>query len=376
MGNPFVLTVQLKQHSPLIHFQSDQPGATLRATELKPKLDKFLIAHTFKDNFEEYKRFLVEYDEKKYLQLKGNEKKDYEERIHKALDYKVKIRVDPGKVRTESFSIITMKKTGVRYPLLTLEIFSLKPGLLDKIKEVIDDFFILHNFGLRQSKGFGCFTTSDTTQDGFEKTALIKYPVFYKKRTTVPNVFSEIDMDYKILKSGNNHNQYLKSELFRYFCGQGQIAWEKRKIKETLKAKYPGVFNSLMHRGENKGNRIATCDSDKKDPDYRYIRALLGLAEHNEFRTWQGKIQITIEDHKEEIERFQSPLMFKVFNQTIYIFPNEIPDAMFNRNFNFLLDDNNLFTIPTPKKDQFSMIEFLDFSLFKELKGWERIPKK
>ncbi len=33
----------LKQHTPIIHFQPEQSGATLRATELKPKLDRFLI---------------------------------------------------------------------------------------------------------------------------------------------------------------------------------------------------------------------------------------------------------------------------------------------------------------------------------------------
>lgn len=33
----------LEQQTPLIHFQYDQPGATLRATEVKPKLDKFII---------------------------------------------------------------------------------------------------------------------------------------------------------------------------------------------------------------------------------------------------------------------------------------------------------------------------------------------
>ena len=32
----------LKQHTPLIHFH-DQDEATLRATEVKPKLDKYLI---------------------------------------------------------------------------------------------------------------------------------------------------------------------------------------------------------------------------------------------------------------------------------------------------------------------------------------------
>ena len=33
----------LKAHTPLIHFQYNQSGATLRATEVKPKLDRFLL---------------------------------------------------------------------------------------------------------------------------------------------------------------------------------------------------------------------------------------------------------------------------------------------------------------------------------------------
>jgi len=43
----FKVEFTLKQHTPMIHFQADQSGATLRATELKPKLDRFLIERVF-----------------------------------------------------------------------------------------------------------------------------------------------------------------------------------------------------------------------------------------------------------------------------------------------------------------------------------------
>ena len=36
-------TYFLEQQTPMIHFQSSEAGATLRASEVKPKLDKFLI---------------------------------------------------------------------------------------------------------------------------------------------------------------------------------------------------------------------------------------------------------------------------------------------------------------------------------------------
>ena len=38
-----VITYELKQETPIIHFQHNQSGATLRATEVKPKLDRFII---------------------------------------------------------------------------------------------------------------------------------------------------------------------------------------------------------------------------------------------------------------------------------------------------------------------------------------------
>jgi hypothetical protein len=37
------LIITLKQHTPIIHFQHDQDGATLRASEVKPKLDRYIL---------------------------------------------------------------------------------------------------------------------------------------------------------------------------------------------------------------------------------------------------------------------------------------------------------------------------------------------
>ena len=39
----FKMIVELKQQTPILHFQPDESGATLRASEVKPKLDRFLI---------------------------------------------------------------------------------------------------------------------------------------------------------------------------------------------------------------------------------------------------------------------------------------------------------------------------------------------
>ena len=78
----YKLCFKLKQHTPIIHFQADQKGATLRASELKPKLDRFLIDKVgmLDDNGkpkEKYKSWFI-----------GGGKK------HLALDYKVKIEAN------------------------------------------------------------------------------------------------------------------------------------------------------------------------------------------------------------------------------------------------------------------------------------------
>ena len=44
MLEKYIIRRKLKQQTPMIHFQYNQKGATLRATEVKPKLDKFILS--------------------------------------------------------------------------------------------------------------------------------------------------------------------------------------------------------------------------------------------------------------------------------------------------------------------------------------------
>ena len=37
------LELDLKCHAPIIHFQPEEEGATLRASEVKPKFDRYLM---------------------------------------------------------------------------------------------------------------------------------------------------------------------------------------------------------------------------------------------------------------------------------------------------------------------------------------------
>lgn len=396
MNQSFSITIHLKQHTPLIHFQHQQKGAALRATELKPKLDKFLIKTVFNGDFQAYKNYLVENDEIHYQKLDEKEKQKYEKDIHKALDYK--ITVIARDQSHFSYRVITENKTGILYSQMTINIFCFHQKLLNIINQYINEFFILHQFGLGQSKGFGGFTTSQTTPKLFEQILEKNFPVIYKKelkhKKNYKDVMEIIKREYQILKSGINFKGYVKSKLFQYMCREHHIDWEKRYIKETLKEEYPEIFSVLLK--DTDVNRIQRCSSSKEKPGYKYIRALLGLAEHNEYRVDKrksplGKIKIIIKDKQEQITRFQSPIQFKIFkennNYTLYLLPQPIADDIFDREFSFKLEKayqdkkrkeplKHLFTIPTPKKDQFDLVEFLDSSLeFKKISngyGWER----
>ena len=86
------LEIKLKQHTPLIHFQHDQEGATLRASEVKPKLDRFIIDKMFHDNFEECKEFLVGYNPDPQKQEDSiNTLRSKWDSGYRALNYKIRI---------------------------------------------------------------------------------------------------------------------------------------------------------------------------------------------------------------------------------------------------------------------------------------------
>jgi len=386
MDNEFSFTVKLKQHSPLIHFQHDQYGATLRATELKPKLDKFLFENEFKDNWKIYIPLLVGFEKGKYEKMNETQRQEYGKKMHRALNYKVTIR-NKGNISLEKYTIITEEKVWICYHNdLEVTFFSYEKDVLTALKKWLTDFFILHNFGLNQSKGFGGFTLVETGREDFERTIRQKYNVFFKKKFTndwncrnyIP-IIKLIKTEYHRLKTGTNKAE---SRLFKFMKLKG-INWERNLIKKKLKENEYDVFQTL------KGKKF-----DDSITNYKYIRALLGLAEHNEFLAGNisGKVVVKIKDKfdgdKENedkiIGRFQSPIQFKLFNNILYILPNDLPVDIFDHQFSFFLVDEEdktketlLFTKPTPSISEFSLVDFLekelDYSYKEHPYKWQRV---
>lgn len=168
------LTITLKQHTPLIHFQHDQDGATLRASEVKPKLDKYILSILSKKEKEVGKAAGW---------LKSNNKKcwlDYRMRIEAGNRRNIALQEFPtgendgvglplystnkypddkniilignmgGRVRDELLNF-------VMFDYVDLIVFTDKEALCQIIRDNVPSFFVETNMGNRTSKGFGSF---------------------------------------------------------------------------------------------------------------------------------------------------------------------------------------------------------------------------
>ena len=328
----FKVVFTLKQHTPMIHFQSDQSGATLRATELKPKLDRFLL------------------EQVKDIPFVKNANGS------KSLDYKVKISTTGISTKSlpNSFMFFANnvikedkdKKYMIKVSAVKVEFFSFNRVVIENIKKLFEEFMLISNFGARSSKGYGSFSTH---KEDHEKILKKYYPIVFKVSNPNMNDWENtVDTLHKKLKAGINFRTYHKSLLFQYMCTKN-IRWEKRKIKEE----FPQLAKS------KDGHAPIDCDTKL---DFRYVRAMLGLAGINEY---QGKQVVTITHKESEIDRFASPIKYKVINNAIYLLCDRSYEAIMGETFVFALKGKK-FELKTPSKDEFDLYEFLKFVEKKE----------
>lgn len=339
----YKLTFKLKQHTPIIHFQHDQHGATLRASELKPKLDKFLIENSFDGilNFNSYKDFLIgdtksiekelkKIDDNSNIQDKDSEKTEFLMKQKLALDYKVKIISNSQKaegLKNNKTFFGGMGHEGEKEYTFTDEIINVniyvfcndeKNRLKTVIKKYFPHFIAETNFGTRQNKGNGSFYIDKSDTENFINIEKIlpkdTYYISIREKDNT-SIFTIIDYYYRRLKAGINRNfdsrcsgEYHKSFLYKYFNGNTKKGWEKRFIKEE----FFGIY---------------------KDGTGKYfIRALLGLPGsftfkktkepcHKKADTKIASSYEILDDYEIEvyhpvIERYKSPITFKPIKYT------------------------------------------------------------
>jgi len=325
----FRLNFTLKQHTPIIHFQSDQSGATLRATELKPKLDRFLLENVegipFKEN------------------ANGS----------KSLDYKVKIEAD----------LSHNKEIDARNPLFfgnmgegeqkefkehsktfKIEFFSFNLEVLEAIKNNFESFLANTNFGTRQSKGFGGFYLKKP----FDK-SLIPFDV-YSFSSSSTRWQEDIKLFYAFLRQGINlpNRQgtrfYAKPAIFLYAKSKGWT-WDKKAIKEHF-------FADKLREQQTKYNSESPVNygSSKK----YILRDLFGLSSEQSWMSYRA----TVKKETKNIDRFKSPITFKFVDGQVYFWANNSVEEILNKDFTVKAKGSPL-QLKTPK--EFSFDEFFKF---------------
>jgi hypothetical protein len=455
----YKLEFTLKQHTPIIHFQHDQDGATLRATEVKPKLDRFIMMKLGKEADTNLVKSNEIYEKGKDIaKNKGwliDDKKgalDYKIRINNHATKKVIIaarlaKTQPELLNDKGYEVISPspffaqeknfgKELFIRVDpesntnkdyqftnptiadrqlacidkigLMTDEkieclVLCYSLDLLTEINKLMDIFFLSENFGTRQSKGFGSFTIKKINNE--PKTYNVSdeltkiFDIVYEKSGTFPlsSVFKEIQNDYKLLKAGKGSPEgYAKSRLFLFFADK-YVRWEKRWIKQNLNPITPAGSRSPIFPGYNlktitnpgtpidinsTQNWIDAVVRDKKDypqpVSFNYIRALLGLAEMFDFATSSYNKKIAVKVIVDDIDRFRSPILFKVIESKIYLVANDdVPASLLGtKNVTFkafkkdnekvILASEKALTNPPQIPSSFSLREFLDFCLWQD----------
>lgn len=354
---------KLVQHTPLIHFQHSEPHACLRATEVKPKLDRFLI-----EQLEEDDRFGDGRWKKWFVGDGSQQSFDYmmritpnSERVDRTQSIERAIARAEHRPPNASFHEIhknyfgnmasgnniqdtvqaiqeTFKESLFYKDGLTLTIRCFIPELLTFIDEHIRGFFMMHNFGTRQRKGFGSFTVDISTKPnepkGFDLVGKYCPNAYYCKLDNDVNADALLDAVWVIsafLRSGFNRGEgnYVRGFVFRYFQREkNPLANDKAFVKQQV---LHNVYNEAT-RGEHLhpyGNNVR----------YRYVRGLLGTNENSRFcRDPNAHTPVyDIYTHSAEgIERFPSPLLFKPIGKFVFILPQKMPDKIFGSEFYIL----------------------------------------
>lgn len=361
---------KLVQHTPLIHFQHSEPHACLRATEVKPKLDRFLIEQLEKDDrFGDgrWKKWFVGDGSQQSFDYMmritpNSERVDRTQSIERAIaraehrppnanlheihkNYfgnmaSEKKREEKKKAIRETFKESLFYKDG-----LTLTIRCFIPELLTFIDEHIRGFFMMHNFGTRQRKGFGSFTVDISTKPnepkGFDLVGKYCPNAYYCKLDNDVNADALLDAVWVIsafLRSGFNRGEgnYVRGFVFRYFQREkNPLANDKAFVKQKV---LRNVYDEAT-RGEHLhpyGNNVR----------YRYVRGLLGTNENSRFcRDPRGETREDLTVHNiyihsaEGVERFPSPLLFKPIGKFVFILPQKMPDEIFGSEF-YILEKN------------------------------------
>jgi len=301
----------------MIHFQAKTEGATLRGSDLKPRLDKFIIRKLLKSDSKTAEERLTKLKASEYQHwlYQGNGAQ------HPSLDYTVKI-FSLENSDDKEINITNRDKMipyfgnraflAIEKDLVCLEIQSRNKGLFEFILDNTYEFFFWNNFGTRNTKGFGSYFPVDQPKN-FD---LIRPKYWFDIETNnTKRLFEIISKFYSTLRSGINVNGfYFKSLLWKYLRDNDH-QWDKRSIKEKFLARAI-EDETTDHEDEINGDFDdfpLTYESREDKKDLKLWRDVLGLSTDQSWYYYKATVkkEHVYSTKETKIDRFPSPLFFK-----------------------------------------------------------------
>lgn len=364
-------TFFLKQHTPLIHFQHDQTGAFLRATEVKPRLDAFLTKKITAEENEVADGLKIGF---------GHNKID-------ALNYKLRIR-PTGKLTTDQIETKDHKGRDQKFPgffanmgdkggkekkfiftddPVEVTITTFQPELSGIIERHLAEFWATHNFMTRKSKGFGSFSLIENGKPYSKPRGAYYFELNCgdrDPRREFDKLFERMLLFYRALRSGLNEVRgggrsviYFKSMMFLYAKSRGH-QWDKRKMRYDLFKNDRNFQRVLNDRTDPEGPV-----NYKKGEAYLY-RDMLGLASSTAWKSYRATVEK--EASNKELARYPSPLTLKPIHvgegyYEVYLLDDTCPAAhqvMAGEKFKISADRQKTEML-TP--DGFNLGHYLDF---------------
>lgn len=381
----------LKQHTPIIHFQHEQEGASLRASEVKPKLDRFIILKCGgKDKME--KSWFNDFEKGSLAYKLALNTNNITPNINEV------IKKDDRNAISLFFGNMGEDYSGNEKALIYADgeiensILCKSSSLKNEIDKYLPLFFLLNNFGTRNSKGFGSYTVkqddSNLASSQIAENFLFNFSLQADSKINLDSfktLFEQVNWFYKSLRSGLNEIRgrdnypklYFKSLLYQYVNDSLNAQWDKKTIKQHFLA---GVQSKECEKYED--DIVCSPNSQKNERNLvlKNYRDLLGLSSKEmwgrnftlskseaEFDTVQRKWKKKSDSIS--VVRYKSPLLFKIIRieneYKVYLSINHTKEYADYLNTVFWVENGKGLGFPIAFPDNFNFIDFLNYSFSK-----------
>lgn len=375
----FKCEITLQQVTPMIHFQAEDYGACLRATDVKPRLDKYLserediksawyIDQEKKGALDYRVCFSIGEHPKAY---RSNEKNKNIKNLGPQVVFPEYFQDEYIELPKAYFGNMTSKKDAHEKYLdylniyreavlfeteILMTIFSEHSDLLEIIRNNIEDFFLVNNFGTRSDKGLGSFYVSKVDDKDMtpsvEKIKNVVRRDVYKISLKPELQLTDVGIFSRTYKDKKGKTRYEKNCL-------DIINSMYSNMKSGHSIPKPPVTGYLLEeyysgkRNDRDFVKDVVFDGGKQGDSYQYFRVYLGLCDHMDFLKgkYEGRcVKVTavnrttheeIIDERKKIDRIPSPILFKVIPNEIVVIPEydlseEIKRRVQNISFKFV----------------------------------------